>query len=136
MTISNSEEYVASLWDWQVLDGCFGGGNIKPSDIDGMVERNGHFLYLETKGINVALKLGQKIAIENRVKDGISTCVVIWGNPGAPEHMQVFRPVFYASDEAPHACNLQDLRNFCQRWYNHADTTDARQSMMRALGVQ
>jgi hypothetical protein len=135
MTINNSTEYVNSLWDWAVLDGCFGPGKIKPTDIDGMVERNGHFLYLETKGPGVPLKMGQEIAIKNRVRDGVSTYVVIWGNPGVPEKMQVFHPAQFKRPAVVEDCDLAMLRSACQNWYVRVSERNSRDAMNQALGV-
>lgn len=44
-------------WDW-MFDGIFP-RNIGPTDIDGMVEINGHFLFIEQKGEGVSLTTGQ-----------------------------------------------------------------------------
>jgi hypothetical protein len=41
MTINKLDAYVAGLWDWVCLDGCFGDTKIRPTDIDGLVERRG-----------------------------------------------------------------------------------------------
>lgn len=135
MSINNSEEYVKSLWDWRVLDGCFG-GKIKPSDIDGMVERNGHFLYLETKKPGVELTMGQEIAAKNRVKDGVSTYVVIWGYPGSPERLKIYYPAQFTRSPEVVDCNLDDLREWCKVWYQRVSTRDAKDYMGWALAVQ
>ena len=49
MTINDPVKFCAGLWDWGILNGCFGDTLIKPTDIDGFVERNGKFLFFETK---------------------------------------------------------------------------------------
>ena len=59
MTIQSEERFMASLWDWGILKGCFGDSKIEPTDMDGLVERKGHFLVLEAKQPGVKIKQGQ-----------------------------------------------------------------------------
>lgn len=40
MTIHGSDRFLAGAWDWTVLDGCFGNTQIRPTDVDGMIERD------------------------------------------------------------------------------------------------
>lgn len=122
MSINNPREYVDNLWDWKVLDGCFG-RVIKPSDIDGHVERKGFFLYLETKSPTAELKEGQEISITNRVRDGISTHMVIWGNPGEPQVIWVYRPApkHQNNPEKYPNANLTTLQRLCRDWFAAAD---------------
>jgi hypothetical protein len=133
MTINNPTAHLESLWDWAVLDGCFGAGKIKPTDVDGMVERNGHFLYLETKGFGVLLKQGQEIAIRNRVRDGISTYIVVWGSPGVPQQMQIFYPAHISDSSNVVDCDLPILRNVCSQWYQWVSANDWRTAIRRAV---
>jgi hypothetical protein len=50
--------YIQSLPSWDFLDGVFPRGII-PTDIDGMVEVNGHLLFLEEKRAGAGPKTGQ-----------------------------------------------------------------------------
>jgi hypothetical protein len=134
--INNTNEFVKSLWNWDILNGCFGDTHIKPSDIDGMVERNGHFLYLETKATNAILRRGQTIAIENRIRDGVSTVIVVWGDTNAPVRMKAFYPVQYKRPATVVDCDLAVLRLECQSWYLQAEKLNARECMRAALGLQ
>ena len=47
--IRNADDYTASFWDWSIFNNCFGETTIRMTDVDGMVERKGRFLILETK---------------------------------------------------------------------------------------
>jgi hypothetical protein len=47
--IRNMSQYDRGIWDWSILDGCFGDTKISPTDIDGCIERKGRKLFLETK---------------------------------------------------------------------------------------
>jgi hypothetical protein len=66
---------------------CFP-GRINFGDVDGVVEINGHFLYLEWKAEEVPLKTGQRILIERRTLDGLSTYLIVAGDA---ESMKVER---------------------------------------------
>jgi len=116
MSIENPEEYVKNLWDWRILDNCFGESNISVSDLDGFVERNGNILILETKSPTVKMiPKGQEIAFNSFIKTGIITVFVIWGWPGKPEFMQIWpKKVFN--------CDIKSLRDYVKRWYHWADT--------------
>ena len=41
--------YIEQVPNWAVFNECFPGTNIKISDIDGVVEHKGHFLFFEVK---------------------------------------------------------------------------------------
>lgn len=84
MTIKNPSAYLASIWDWGPLRGCFPRG-IEPTDIDGFVEIGGYFLILEAKAPGVPLKDGQRHSFErmqrwNKTVPGLFTMIVIWGD--------------------------------------------------------
>lgn len=119
MTIRDPRKFCESLWDWACLRGCFGSTKIEPTDIDGSAERNGRFLYIETKLPGNAIPTGQKIYIENRVKDGISTFVVAWGRPGCPEKLSVWLPGG-AWTHYPDA-DLGLFREIVKRWFYWAN---------------
>jgi hypothetical protein len=119
ITIRDLQRFVDALWDWGILDGCFGNTRIKPTDIDGLVERNGQFLLLEAKGPNAPIPYGQEITFKNLLKTGIFTVIVIWGNPGKPEHMQIYRPDCPAKKRE---AGLADLRRVVSEWYRCADS--------------
>ena len=50
--------YYDQLPDWSDINNSFP-GDIRPTDIDGMVEINGHVLFLEQKGIGAPVTGGQ-----------------------------------------------------------------------------
>ncbi len=55
--------YVRQLPSWDDLIECFP-RNIRPTDVDGMVEINDHFLFLEEKGACKSLDRGQRKALQ------------------------------------------------------------------------
>ena len=118
MTIENDEAYLASLWDWSCLDGCFGESKIKPSDVDGRVERNGKILEIECKLPGVEVPLGQEIMIETLVQVYGFTELIVWGHPGRPEKIELRTPHITKVYENT---SLDQLRGIVSQWYEWAD---------------
>ena len=118
MTINNPELHLATLWDWACLNGCFGNTRIRPTDVDGMVERNGYFLFIETKKPGVKMPYGQELSYKNLVKRGRVTFFVVWGMPDAPESVQVYTAHGWLP---PQKCNIADLRRLVSVWFRKAD---------------
>lgn len=120
MTIKNIDYYVNNLWDWSVLDGCFGDTNIQVTDLDGVVERNGRFLILECKSHDADIPTGQDILFRRLMKTGYFTIFVIWGNPGIPEKMCAYDK--HGGKQFFHEVNIEVLRNFVGKWFERSNT--------------
>ena len=90
MTIRNKQAYVDALWDWGFLDGCFKGTKIRVSDIDGVVERNGHVLFIEAKPPGKSVSIGQNLMFRELAANG-HTVLIIWGETNKPEQAMVWR---------------------------------------------
>jgi hypothetical protein len=118
MTIENDEAYLASLWDWACLDGCFGGTMIKPSDVDGRVERNGKVLEIETKLPGVSIPMGQEIMMTTLVQVYGFTEMIVWGHPGKPEKIELRTPHITKVYENT---SLDTLRGIVKQWFRWAD---------------
>ena len=76
--IRNGQAYEESFWDWAFLNECFGDTGIRPTDIDGLIERKGHLLFLETKASGQPIPIGQQRTFNALCAKG-STVLVIWG---------------------------------------------------------
>ena len=101
MSIKDKAKYVANLWDWGFLDGCFGHTKIRVTDLDGLVERNGHFLFIEAKSSGVGVPRGQQILFDRLIESPQNSVLVIWGCPNKPEMAQWWgRKTFPADEEA------------------------------------
>lgn len=118
MTIHDPAAYVAGVWDWSILRGCFGETRIEPTDVDGFVERNGRFLYLEAKQSGVAIPFGQRLTLEALQKTGLFTVMVIWGRTNQPQRIQVFSP---GGISHPMPCDLALFRKAVSAWFALAD---------------
>ena len=114
MPIRNKDVYMNNLWDWGFLESCFGGTRISPTDLDGVVERKGHFLYLEAKSPGKDVPRGQQIMFNHLIADKRATVLVIWGEPNAPEKAQFWGCKPFIADTAK-------IQEVVAKWYEHAD---------------
>lgn len=115
MSIKNLQAYIDNLWDWGILDGCFGNTRIQVTDIDGLVERNGHFLMIEAKSPDKIVPKGQQILFDQLVKDARWHVVVVWGKPGQPEYVQVWGRKKVRGD-------LAYFQRVVARWFAYANS--------------
>jgi hypothetical protein len=115
MTIRDIDRYVNNLWDWGFLDDCFGGTRIRVTDLDGIVERNGHFLVLECKSHDAQIPRGQAIMFEKMAATQLFTIFVIWGEQNRPERMRIIGKNG-TKDYAQ--VDIEDVRKFTHRWYS------------------
>src|ERR1035441_1951420 len=76
-TVENYKEVLRHLsgTDWGTMLGVGSGGAFCPSNIDGIVERNGHCLFLEIKQPTEHSSVGQQIML--RALDRLPGCKVI-----------------------------------------------------------
>ena len=118
MTINNPEKFVAGLWDWGTLDGCFGDTKIMPTDLDGFVERNGKFLVLETKAPGVEVKRGQQLTFERLVSTGVFTVVLVWGDTNKPCRVTVMTR---QTTREYTAADMGTLRWIVSSWFQWAN---------------
>lgn len=71
--------YRDALPDWTPLNDCFPRAGIRVSDIDGMVEVGGHFLFFEWKPPRVTVPEGQLRALIRLSRLPAVTVVILWG---------------------------------------------------------
>ncbi len=109
-TIRNIDTFVHTLWDWACLDGCFGQTRIKPTDVDGLIERRGKFLLIEAKSPGVTIPTGQSIMFDSLLKTGVFTIIVVWGQSNNPERLQIW-------GNRPITANLEIFREKVTQWY-------------------
>ena len=112
--IRDKDAFWDGVWDWAMLDGCFGNSNIRPTDLDGFVERNGQFLVLEAKSPNAEIPEGQRRTFEELRRTGLFTIVIVWGPKNRPQSMQVLTK---QNDYPYEKADKQTLRNVVAWWY-------------------
>ena len=82
--IRDGDTFVNSWWDWSVYNDCFEPTKIRISDIDGIVERRGHFLWIECKRPGEIITKGQEIMHSALTKNGSFTVLILWGEVDSP----------------------------------------------------
>jgi len=91
--LRNRDQYRDRAPDWSPLNACFGNSGIRPSDLDGMIERNGYFLFLESKPLDGVMfpKTGQRLALMRLDRMPGALVVVLRGWPGPEMKIFTFR---------------------------------------------
>lgn len=116
MNIRNPNLYLSSFWHWENFNDCFEDTNIRITDVDGLIERKGHFLLLETKLPGVDVPKGQAILFDAIIKQKNWNVLVIWGKTDMPRHWKLW------GKEKVYSGGLFDLKDFISRWFHHADS--------------
>lgn len=120
MTIRNPKAFINGIWDWAVLDGCFGTTRISPTDVDGLVERNGCFLFLEAKPNGGKLPQGQGITLLQLSRQPRTVGLVFYGDPQVQTISRITR--FYNGTVLEQTNpSLEMLRKLVAKWYAWAN---------------
>ncbi len=114
VNLRSVDTYLETLWDWSFLNDCFGHTRIRVTDIDGVVERNGHFLYIETKSPGASIPQGQALMFEALTRQPNSHVLIIWGEPNMPEKAQFWGKAAFSADAAV-------IRSLVKRWFAYAN---------------
>jgi len=117
-TVYNKPLFIKNLpanfdgpFDWLWMKGCFG-DTIMPMDIDGMVERNGHFFAFETKGVGCMVPPPQQWTINALIKTRFFTVMVIWGDNAEDW------TVYYHNGMSRSGNGKEDAKEILSSWYN------------------
>jgi hypothetical protein len=112
--IRNQASFERGAWDWEPLNECFGETHIRPTDLDGFVERKGKFLVLEAKGSNVDIPEGQWRTFQALRETKLFTILVIWGPQNEPQSaLLLTRQGKYRYDRA----DWQTIQNIVSWWF-------------------
>lgn len=147
MTIQNLERFIASLWDWGELDGCFGSSRTRVGDIDGIVGHCGEVLLFEGKPMRCAPEVGerwQQNGYRDPKRNGQSklwgelagrgiTVLVLYGEPENLEHpmkklpqrMQMWRRFQQEPDETKDA-SWDIVRRVVSKWWQWSEEQAAK----------
>lgn len=116
------------VFDWSWTSGCFGDGNITPMDFDGVVERKGNFLIMETKGIGVPVPKGQIFTMESAFKLNVFTILFIQGKQ-SPELAKAWCQPGFRNGVVMNDFIQTDssrMQDFLSSWYEFADKNPAK----------
>lgn len=101
-----------------MLDGVFPRG-ITPSDVDGVVEINSRFLWLEWKSETKRVPKGQLMMLTRRTQDSPKdTVFIIFGPKYAPTKLQIIRD---GKVGKLRNVSIIELRDYCDRWARWAE---------------
>lgn len=94
---------------------------IAMTDLDGTVEVNGHFLFLEWKSHGADIPVGQRIYFERLTK--LSDKIVAVVVAGDPDTMQVdkIKSIYKGRISEWEECSLLDLFDRIKRWSTKVD---------------
>ena len=79
--------YIDLLPSWDDIIECLP-RNIRPTDVDGAIESNGHFLWVEEKSAGKSIEYGQSLFLRRLGEQPNTTVVVIRPVAGSPTGMQ------------------------------------------------
>lgn len=126
--------YHESLPDWEdICTEVFPRG-IYPTDIDGMVEINGHLLFLEQKGPGVGLDTGQRLAMRHLANLSPKVTVVFM-RPGKAADLEVL--IYHTEHRADgfQPMSRPDFLELLRRWARHANQSPAASQAGEARGA-
>lgn len=115
--IRNQASYDRGVWDWSILEGCFGKTKISPTDIDGCIERRGRKLFLETKQPGAPVPQGQMLTLMSLVEDG-NDLMIIWGTDKKIDKIHLYTPwksIVYED------AGIERLRWLVAHWFEKAN---------------
>ncbi len=111
--------------DWYWVNDAFEGSAISPMDIDGVIERHGNFLIIESKGHGVPVPKGQMITLERFYAFGCVTVLFVWGK-NVPRHYRIWcatRFIDGLKHEEIYECTGESLTTLVRQWREHAEQT-------------
>lgn len=126
MAINNMQKFMEGVWNWDFISDVLP-SKVKVSDIDGVLEKNGWLLVLETKGEEVEkIPLGQYILYQNMVKSGTTTVLFLFGEKDKPKYYQLMcsntwgKPSSSVMFTNKIECNQEVIKQWVKKWFNKA----------------
>ena len=95
--------------------------NFCPSDLDGIVERNNHFLIMEWKRPGEKMNEGQKRLLQSLAKQSNFIVVVIIGNTDNETNIQEFWQLKENGKFFKAGIGFESFKEFYRLWYELAD---------------
>lgn len=147
--------YIRGLWDWTFLNECFVRSSgattrIRVADVDGIVERWGHFLWIEAKperfDDKYTITKGQQLTHDALKATRAFTVIVVWGPTetdmayerlrdsdteamicalGKPTPTYI-RIQYENGKIKEHATTKQEFQEIVRRWFQWADDNPKR----------
>ncbi len=108
------------LIDWAIFNECFSPTKIKISDIDGVVEHNGWFLFIEVKQYNKKIPQGQDILFEKLTEISDRITVLLLHTQGAAGNLDIREYAMYQKGEMIRnwrPTNIETIKNVITNWF-------------------
>jgi hypothetical protein len=105
------------MWSWEFLNDYLPRG-IRVMDIDGMLEINKHFLFLEGKQMGAPVPKGQNMALSRLAKQPRTTVVILEGHP--PMDITKWY-VIHNNAQKSYTGNTELFIEFIRRWVDYAE---------------
>lgn len=126
--INNKKSFDLNTWEWDIYNSCFiyKDTRCKMADIDGVIERHGKFLIIETKSIDKEINIGQKLThigwlkYHNKPIRGIIpnyTICYIWGKVNEPELIQINTKVEHIDQGKKRKCDTDKVKAYFTKWF-------------------
>ena len=109
-------------WEW-VVDGILAvspGSKIRPTDIDATLERNGNFLFIETKDEGVPVTKGQHVLLSRLHAIGVFTIMLVWGKK-EPAELEMWYPPKFGKPQERFKCTRSKATEIVSKWFRYAD---------------
>lgn len=110
--------YNKTLPRWDSINECFP-GNIRPTDLDGVVERNGHVLFIEGKSLGTSIPTGQRLLFKALSSKPDQMVVVL--RPGVRTELQMLVFRHGESRDGFQDITKSDLHGFLNNWFDIAE---------------
>ena len=110
------------VFDWDFLKPAWKPTKIEPMDLDAVIERRMQFLVFETKAAGKSIPEGQQITLENLIRTGFFTVIVLRGKTAATisgwelwrrESGKICKEWIDGDSEA--------LTGYCEKWFRWAN---------------
>ena len=112
------------LPNWAIFNESFKPTKIKITDIDGVVERNGWFLFIEVKQNTKDIPIGQRILFEKLTEISDCITVILLYLHGTGKEMDIreyamFQKGNMIRDWTP--TNTEAIKGVITRWFQHVN---------------
>lgn len=111
------------LPNWAVFNESFTPTRIKVSDIDGVVERNGQFLFIEVKQ-NKFIPTGQEILFKNLTRNASHISVLVLLAQNVSENMDIQAYIVFQNGQMKHdwkQTNTKEMQGFVTKWFQRVN---------------
>ena len=112
------------LPNWAIFNECFIPTKIKITDIDGVVERNGWFLFIELKERTKEIKTGQHVLFKKLTQTSDRITVLLLYAQGAAKDMDIREYAMYQKGGMIRnwtPTNTEKIKGMITRWFQRVN---------------